>query len=1009
MGSKKSLTVTIILSLGIVAVIAITTFFTLKYDLLSMFDRKPPAADTTPVNVDVPDPEPLPLTPMTGVSNSAWLLPEVDFPVTGTADEIKSMINSRLDAIVGFHFTDVIIPITYYGDALYKTGLSRQANAELDIVEYAISAAKTRNLHVILTYDATTKDLQGFYDLSDPEQFNTVRDKICEAVKRFPEKAILLENFYIKNETLTGEELSIKTTEVLKDLKYQIRKANGTIYTGVSVLPVWENSSGSALGSETTSENTDNKKGADTYSWAKDNAVDFVLVKTSGSTKDAKEPFEKVTSWWSGVVKDSNTALIIHHGSNNIGKKELVGWDEYDQLSKQILFLKELPGVNGSTFHSVSSLSNDKTGSVEMMLKCFAPDTSALKFTDLALEKPSALTTSTNESKTIFYGISDTNFKLVLNGKEIERDQNGVFEQAYDLVPGVNSFKLEHKGKTLEYKVTYKVVILKSVSPTDKMELDGGSDISFGVTALKGSAVTAVINKKTVKLTETKNLSKDDPSEDYGDFYLYTGSYKLPASAKAEKNLGQISFAAKKNGLSESKKGATVVVKALPPEVVDIVKPEGTVDIPDTVVGDIPVDMEKSFTSTLTKESVTGELITVNRYKAETFNSEYNSDTINYSRPTNSYLPKGAQDVSIGEATGVQEGKTFIYKKLNYGKMVYKTDVTVGNRTTLFLKNELAFFSATVKTRTTEIVLNSLRKAPLSVNLPVNYVNPGARDSLLTGNALNSAYVDVTFPYCAQFTGLPDFGDSHPLFSKAEIIPGIDKTIMRLHLRKAGRFQGWNAEYNDKGQLVLTFLHPLKIVDNAKPLTGGLIVLDPGHGGNPNQNTDSNATTTGTANQSLGVTEKELNRTLSIKIKSRLEALGCVVVSTRSLEKDQQVNYDPRLLICYDKKPDMFISIHHNGGATTATGFENYWFTPFSYSAAQSVYDSVSKLFSVKRGNKWGPYYANRVSMCPSMLIEYGFMSNYSECAWIMKPETQDKFAQATVEGIVNYFKSIQG
>jgi len=1028
---NKKIILSTVLSALIVVTLASVTFFSIKYNWLSVFQKE---GTGSTIETNAPPEEPPELEKLDTKLTGAWLVPEVDYPINGIGDETASMIESKLNEIVRCNFTSVIVPLQYCGQPLYYTGENKEPPN--DIISQIITKAHGKGLKVHAVYDTTVyyeeaksaesqadassqtesssegteNNTKAHYNLNDQADLKAVSEVIASVAGKYQFDALLLENTYVIDPSVTGEDLVKATTNAVMAIKKEIRRANHNLYVGALVAPVWENKSKNENGSDTNSDLTDLSKGADTYTWVKENIVDFVMVKTNGSQKDAKEPFEKVALWWDEAVKDTKTALFISHAANNVGKK-LEGWGESDQLSKQVLFVKGLENCLGSSFYTLSDLMADKTGSTEVMLKCFISEASDLKFTDMSFSKPEKTTMTTNEPKLQFYGISDPNFKLTVNGAEWERDESGIIDKFVDLKIGDNVFKFENKGKITEFKITYKVVILKSIEPTENIELSGGSELIFTATALKGAKVTATINKKSITLSQSSNKSKDDAaSEDYGEFCQYTGTYKLPAEKKTAQNLGRISITASQNGLKESKSGGAVTVKALPPEPVEIIKPDKDIEIPDTVVGDIKVNMENVIENTLSKTTAKGKLITVTRYKAETFNIATGT-SIDWSRPENAYLPKGTQDVSTGDAAS---GSVY-YEKLNFGKMVYRNDTSVGNNVTLELKNELAFTAAEVRERTTVFTLNSLRKAPLGVQvLPQAYGNPATQDYKIT--SFTAEYVEISFNYATKLVGVPVFEDNHPLFRKAEVFKGTDKIVLRMYFRVKGGFYGWNAEYNDKNQLVLTFLHPFKVKADSKPLAGSVILLDPGHGGSPDKNKDPYATTSGTANRINGVyyTEKAINLSLSQKIKARLEAMGATVLMTRT--SDVTKNYNERLTMCYEKQPNLFISVHHNGGASTAYGLENYYFTPYSQNAALRIYNKILGVFqsnynnsnAPNRGNRWGPYYANRVSICPSMLIEYGYMSNYNECAWIIQASTQDKFAEATAQGILDYFKNIQ-
>ncbi len=67
-----------------------------------------------------------------------------------------------------------------------------------------------------------------------------------------------------------------------------------------------------------------------------------------------------------------------------------------------------------------------------------------------------------------------------------------------------------------------------------------------------------------------------------------------------------------------------------------------------------------------------------------------------------------------------------------------------------------------------------------------------------------------------------------------------------------------------------------------------------------------------------------------------------------------------------------------------------------------SIYGTAKK--GIDRGTIFYPFSVTRIEECPSVLIEYGFISNLTECKYLQNTDNQEKLAQATVDGIVQYF-----
>ena len=81
-----------------------------------------------------------------------------------------------------------------------------------------------------------------------------------------------------------------------------------------------------------------------------------------------------------------------------------------------------------------------------------------------------------------------------------------------------------------------------------------------------------------------------------------------------------------------------------------------------------------------------------------------------------------------------------------------------------------------------------------------------------------------------------------------------------------------------------------------------VVFVDAGHGGS-----DPGAV----AN---GVKEKDINLSVALKVRSKLQDLGVQVVMNR--DKDIFVNYKDTAVLANNANPDVFVSIHHNSAGT---------------------------------------------------------------------------------------------
>lgn len=110
-------------------------------------------------------------------------------------------------------------------------------------------------------------------------------------------------------------------------------------------------------------------------------------------------------------------------------------------------------------------------------------------------------------------------------------------------------------------------------------------------------------------------------------------------------------------------------------------------------------------------------------------------------------------------------------------------------------------------------------------------------------------------------------------------------------------------EIRDDGYVVTTTCWNERVVTGGTYISHVEVVIDPGHGGSEYGAVGSN-----------GLTEKALNLTVSNLLVEELRDRGFNAIMTRTT--DVRIPIVVRAEIARALKPDVFISLHHNGGAT---------------------------------------------------------------------------------------------
>nr|WP_176698625.1 N-acetylmuramoyl-L-alanine amidase CwlD [Romboutsia sp. D33t1_170424_H2] len=200
------------------------------------------------------------------------------------------------------------------------------------------------------------------------------------------------------------------------------------------------------------------------------------------------------------------------------------------------------------------------------------------------------------------------------------------------------------------------------------------------------------------------------------------------------------------------------------------------------------------------------------------------------------------------------------------------------------------------------------------------------------------------------------------------------------------------------------------------PVTKKTIILDAGHGGiDP-----------GALNEDKSITEKDVNLSITLKLRELLESSGGLVILTREEDvslyeeaKDKTIrqkyneNLKNRKKIINESDADMFVSIHMN--ALSGKGASKYYGAQTFYPGGKDDSKKLSKYIQEelkrvvdKTNNREikpkDDLYLLKENAIPSVLIECGFLSNEKEANLLADEKYQEKIAWSIYVGIQKYF-----
>jgi N-acetylmuramoyl-L-alanine amidase len=168
------------------------------------------------------------------------------------------------------------------------------------------------------------------------------------------------------------------------------------------------------------------------------------------------------------------------------------------------------------------------------------------------------------------------------------------------------------------------------------------------------------------------------------------------------------------------------------------------------------------------------------------------------------------------------------------------------------------------------------------------------------------------------------------------------------------------------------------------------VVVDAGHGGK-----DSGAY------RRSGPPEKMATLDVAQRLECRLRESQIKTVMTR--DSDVFIPLNDRVAMENGQKNAVFVSIHFNDSRKRGTrGFETYYHSGASFDMANRI---QQKLMTIPNSANGGIHTANfrvlRLSNCPAVLVECGYLSNRSEGNQARDSEYRELLADRIAEAIV--------
>ena len=713
-----------------------------------------------------------------------------DFKAGGDSEKLKKSIDEAIEEAKSLKMNTIVIDtLTEDGKVFYKSAFldCTAPSDSFDPLKYAIEKAKSEDFYVFATYNITSvafEDKISVLGKASSALIDGVRADAANFAALYQPDAVMLDGYYnllskksYSNYMLLGggagfEKYMRSIPETLiKIVREEMLSASPSLSIGLLSEAVWANDYEDEDGSATKAAFCAYADGnADTLKFAEKELADFIAVKAYGSIDDKSIPYQTVAAWWSDMLSQRDMPFYIVHAADKAVTEE-IGWGEYDQLSRQVIAVRDMPFYGGSMFNSLERLIENPKDCATKLIGYYEGSVKAEHIMqDLELTKPTQTTFTSFDPTVLFTGNTDPNTDSTINGVAINTDENGYFQLEMDLTEGDNTFVIDHKGKTVTYNITRITEVVKEVSPgSGTLNVDGATKLTIDAVAYAEAKVYAVIGGKTVLLKQLDEQLDDEYRDTH--YARFSGVFTVPDAQAEDVDLGKINVCGEWNGITKSKAGARIIVNKRR----------------------LPSD---------------GTPVVVSSAIAETFRG----DTVSqYSEPTYFPLPKGALDYAIGDEvkysfTNKNQLQTYNFYRLQSGLRVFTEDITPVSVSAAAVNNAITGCTVTSNNRYTKVILKS--------NQQVAYSGQYASDKL----TFKFHYTN-SLPESMNLT-------KNPLFSAVK----FSGDTMTLVLRESGKFMGMYPYYDNDGNLVLRFNNPPQA--GGRDLSGVKIVIDPGHGGN---------------------------------------------------------------------------------------------------------------------------------------------------------------------------------
>lgn len=217
---------------------------------------------------------------------------------------------------------------------------------------------------------------------------------------------------------------------------------------------------------------------------------------------------------------------------------------------------------------------------------------------------------------------------------------------------------------------------------------------------------------------------------------------------------------------------------------------------------------------------------------------------------------------------------------------------------------------------------------------------------------------------------------------------------------------------NEKVGWVASWVAESRTLRHATIMSEATIVLDPGHGGDPDKRYNGLAGDNGSSSADGKYHEKTYTLRTARQVRAALAPTEARILMTRDADVLVPLLDIPKLATKYQADAQISFHFDHDGdsdSATSASGITQYYYHNSGQGLASTMHNALNSLPLTNRGMDTAQYVVLDHATQPATLLELGYINNPSDFKYIRSTQYQKQIATAITKGLTTYFTDEAG